>query len=316
MVLADRINDKSDEALYRKIKCLDIDPTAEIEAVVGYGSYLKFSKEMPVDVTHPAAPAEPDTAFLVSWDFLVPEDSDLTDGQLLDRAAKLSRQSEFRESRRSFHEWRRKLIARKVTMAAARDEMARCLAIYNCIVASAHSRTRTRTALQVAAVAAPLADLAIPGLGLAGGVAFGLGAMLSERLLPVPAPGPREKIAALVHDSREAFGWYALNLPAKPPLRRTARPAHPAPCATGSTGLKLESRTAPFETLVIEHIEKASGNQRAQRTRHLSSLRFPPHWKIRTRAFGAALQPGPPRRSWSTPPAPHKCPGPEAPKSP
>ena len=47
MVLADRINDKSDEALYRKIKCLDIDPTAEIEAVVGYGSYLNSVRRCP-----------------------------------------------------------------------------------------------------------------------------------------------------------------------------------------------------------------------------------------------------------------------------
>lgn len=45
--------------------------------------------------------------------------------------------------------------------------------------------------------------------GLVGGVAFGLGAILVDKLMPAPQAGEREKIAALVHDSREAFGWHA-----------------------------------------------------------------------------------------------------------
>jgi hypothetical protein len=143
-----------------------------------------------------------------AWEFLVPEDSDLTDAELLKRAATLSRQSEFRDSRQQFHEWRRKLIAKRVTVHAALAEMNRCLAIYNDIVDKTRLRSRVLAALQVAAVAAPLADLALPGVGVIGGVILGAGVFLSDKLVQVPQAGEREKIAALVHDSREAFGWH------------------------------------------------------------------------------------------------------------
>jgi hypothetical protein len=63
------------------------------------------------------------------------------------------------------------------------------------------------TALQVAALTAPLADFALPGLGTVGGVAFGGGAFLADKLVPFLQAGARETIAAIVHDSREMFGW-------------------------------------------------------------------------------------------------------------
>jgi hypothetical protein len=198
----------ADEALYRKIKAIDVDPAANIETVVGYGSYATFSKEIPIDVTHPATSTEENTALLFGWDFLVPEDSALDDATLLDRAIKLSRQSEFRDSRRRFHDWRRRLIVKRVSVETARSEMNRCLSTYNQIVAKNYARARTLTALQVLALATPLADLALPGVGMVGGVVFGMGAFLAEKLLPHREIGAREKVAALVHDSREAFGWH------------------------------------------------------------------------------------------------------------
>ena len=198
----------ADEALYRKIKAIDIDPAANIETVVGYGSYATFSKEIPIDVTHPATSTEESAALLFGWDFLVPEDSDLDDATLLDRAIKLSRQSEFRDSRRRFHDWRRRLILKRVGVETARSEMNRCLSAYNQIVAKNYARARTLTALQVLALATPLADLALPGVGVVGGVVFGLGAFLAEKLIPHREIGAREKVAALVHDSRKAFGWH------------------------------------------------------------------------------------------------------------
>jgi hypothetical protein len=208
MVLANRINEQADDALFQKMrKIVGIDPTAEIESVVGYGSYAKFQEEVPIDETGAASPVAADVALLVKWEFLVPEESDLTDGELLKRAVTLSRKSEFRDSRRQFHEWRRKLSARRVSVDAAVAEMNRCLVIYNEIVDKARRRSRALAALQVAAVAAPLADLVAPGAGMIGGVVFGAGAFLADKFVPVPQAGAREKIAALVHDSREAFGW-------------------------------------------------------------------------------------------------------------
>jgi hypothetical protein len=149
----------------------------------------------------------PDNAFLFRWDFVVPEDSNATDAELLERAAKLSRHSEFRDSRRRFHEWRRRLIANHTTVDVARAEMNRCLGVINDVVDKSRMHSRALTALQVIAAAVPLEDLTHPGVGMAGGVAFGLGAILADKFIPSPQMGEREKIGALVHDSRVAFGW-------------------------------------------------------------------------------------------------------------
>jgi hypothetical protein len=125
-VLANKLDEKADKDLYQRIrKIVSIDPAAEIEAVVGYGSYAKFREEVPIDETQAPNRLAADTALLVSWEFLVPEDSDLTDTELLKRAAALSRKSEFRDSRRQFHEWRRKLIGKGVSVEAALSEMNR-----------------------------------------------------------------------------------------------------------------------------------------------------------------------------------------------
>jgi hypothetical protein len=208
-VLVDALNPEKDEALYRRIRAIaDIDPTADIEAVVGYGSFARFREEAPVDLTPSRVAPEKDPAFLFRWDFVVPEDSDLSDDELLKRAIKLSRNDEFRDSRRQFHDWRRRLIAKRVTIETARSEMDRCLAVYTDVISKANIRTRVLRALQVVAATAPLADLALPGLGMVGGVVFGVGALLAERFVPVPTIGAREKFAALVHDSREKFGWH------------------------------------------------------------------------------------------------------------
>ncbi len=214
MVLADRMNTKADEELFRKLKNLDVDPAANIESVVGFGSYQDFRREIPVEgmrMEGPPAPAAtiPENAFLFRWDFVVPEDRDATDAKLLERAVVLSQQSEFRESRRRFHNWRRRLIANQVDAQKARDEMSRCLAVCNQVSEQSAKRHRTLTALQVIAAAAPLADFIHPGVGALGGVAFGLGAIVADKLVPEPQIGERERVAALVYDSRAAFGWYS-----------------------------------------------------------------------------------------------------------
>ena len=186
---------EKDEALYRRIRAIaDIDPTADFEAVVGYGSFARFREEAPVDLMPSRVAPEQDRAFLFRWDFVVPEDNDLSDDELLKRAIKLSRNDEIRDSRRQFHDWRRKLIAKRATMETARSEMDRCLAIYADVVSKAKIRTRVLRALQVVAATAPLADLTLPGLGMAGGVVFGIGALLAERFVSVPTVGAREKL--------------------------------------------------------------------------------------------------------------------------
>ena len=214
MVLVDKIkeftgdssDDLVDEAFLQSIKKLDIDPAADIEAIVGYGSYAKFSAEVQIDVAPTPTVLAADTALLFRWDFVVPEDSTLSDDTLLDRAIKLSHHDEFRQSRRELHDWRRKLVAKNISVDRARTEMNRCIEVYNGIAEKALLSNHRRTALQVAAVTAPIADLLMPGAGSIAGVVLGVVALFANQLLPAPKVGPREKFAALVHDSREAFG--------------------------------------------------------------------------------------------------------------
>jgi hypothetical protein len=78
---------------------------------------------------------------------------------------------------------------------------------YNDIIDKSRRRSNALTALQVGGIAAPLADFAAPGLGTGSAVLLTVGAFLFDKVVPSPTPGRRERVAALVHDSREAFGW-------------------------------------------------------------------------------------------------------------
>ncbi len=68
-VLANKLNEQADNDLYQKIrKIVSIDPAAEIEAVVGYGSYAKFHEEVPIDEMQAPNRSAADTALFVSWE--------------------------------------------------------------------------------------------------------------------------------------------------------------------------------------------------------------------------------------------------------
>jgi hypothetical protein len=199
-----------DPEVLAQIHALDIDPAEPPEVVVGYGSLGKYQSEAKEKRAAPAtqdpAPAGNATLF-VTWDFLVPEDSTLSDTDLLLKAIALNSKEEFRDSRRRFHEWRRKLAARGVSVDQAQTEMNRCLTVFNEIVAKERRRTRRLTALQAVAAAAPLADFIHVGVGMVAGAALTGLSIAADKWLPHYAVGARESVAALVHDSREAFGW-------------------------------------------------------------------------------------------------------------
>jgi hypothetical protein len=208
--IAAPIDEIADSELVSEIRALDVDPAGTVEVVVGYGSLAKYRADGIASRSDEAKPAEAGPATLfITWDFLVPEDSTLSDTDLLLRAVALSGKDEFRDARRRFHEWRRKLAASGASVALARAEMNRCLAVCNEITTKERRRTRCLTALQAVAAAAPLADFANPGVGTAAGVLLGVASMAADRVIPHYKIGERESVAALVHDSREAFGWRA-----------------------------------------------------------------------------------------------------------
>lgn len=197
----------ADQELLAEIRALDLDPAGTVEVVVGYGSLAKYRSDAASAAKSASDNAGPATLF-VTWDFLVPEDSTLSDNELLLRAVALSSKSEFRDARRRFHEWRRQLAANGASLTQAQAEMSRCLAVFNEITAKERRRNRCLTALQAVATAAPLAALAHHGAGAdAASVVLNLASMAAERVIPHYTVSGRESVAALVHDSREAFGW-------------------------------------------------------------------------------------------------------------
>jgi hypothetical protein len=104
-LVEDPRNDSTDEALLKTIRELDADPAANIDVVVGYETYAKFSEEVKLDVAAPIAETVDKTALLFRWDFVVPEEeSNITDEKYLETAIGLSDHDEFRASRREFHE--------------------------------------------------------------------------------------------------------------------------------------------------------------------------------------------------------------------
>ena len=206
-VLRNALNQNSDKLLYQQMRRLDLDPAAEVEVVVGYGSYSDFQRELPLEFGRPRSNQKIDSNLLVRWNFLVPNDSDLSDAKLLSKAVELSRKSEFRESRREFHSWRRKLLRKRASVEEATVEMEKCLKVYRGIMRKRKGRNAVRTALQLMAVTVPLADFVVDHLGSVSAVAFGIGSILADKWLPEPMAGTREKCAALVYDSRKAFGW-------------------------------------------------------------------------------------------------------------
>lgn len=204
------ISASADPEVFAQIQALDLDPTAPPEVVVGYGSLPQYLSD--VRTNTPAEPApglEGDATLFVTWDFLVPEDSSLSDADLLMKALALNNKDEYRDSRRQFHEWRRKMAQNGKSVAEARAEMTRCLKVFNDVVAKEHRRNRRLTALQAVAAAAPLADFIHMGVGVATGAALTGLAIAADKWMPHYTVGPRESIAALIHDSRQAFGWRA-----------------------------------------------------------------------------------------------------------
>lgn len=204
------IVEEADNELVNKIRRLPLLLSTQIETVVAYGSYHAFQEDAywsnnPADKETEAEKGSGD-ALLLSWDFFVPEDPDLSDIEILAKVVrKLEVDQEFNEHRRAFNELRRRLSASGIDPLMARAEIEKRLAAYNRILQSISRLQMARTVLTYAAIAAPLADFLLPGLGSASGVALGLASQSWSNWAPNPQPGAGESAVAMVHDLREEF---------------------------------------------------------------------------------------------------------------
>ncbi len=210
-VVMKNIIDEADEELVQKIRRLSLGIPKHIETAVAYGSLKAFNDENSAQgASSPHESPEggnPSDVLLLSWDFFVPEDQDLSDIQLLEKLVeKIAKDSEFREHREAFNALRRSLSNGTATPQQAVREIERRLIDYNRILRSIGRLNTARTVLTYAAIAAPLADFIAPGFGTGSGVVLGLASQTWPRWAPSPKPGPEQAAVAMVHDLREEFG--------------------------------------------------------------------------------------------------------------
>jgi hypothetical protein len=198
--------DAEDEHLVQIIRDLPIPPVTKIEAVTAYSSYAKFRKDVAASaVAGTQGDADPRDALLLTWDVFIPEDTNLSDVQMLQKIVKLNENPEFVEHRTAFQVFRRELLAKNVDLFAAKLEIEERLAAYNGILKSVSRVRKARTFLTYAAIGVQLMDFVRPGLGIATGVGLGLASSSWESWAPNPKAGPYEQSVAMVHDLRKAF---------------------------------------------------------------------------------------------------------------
>lgn len=209
------IIEEADNELIDKIRRLPLRPSTRVETAVAYGSCRAFREDiLPAPNRFADQGTQPENggrgdALLLSWDFFVPDDPDLSDIEILSKVVtKLAVDREFNEHRRVFNDLRRRLSASGADPLTARAEIEKRLAAYNRILQSISRLQTARMVLTYAAIAAPLADFLVPGLGTSGGVALGLASQTWSKWAPNPLPGPEESAVAMVHDLRQEFDFH------------------------------------------------------------------------------------------------------------
>ena len=161
--------DAVDDVITDRIRWLPIAQGFKIETVAAYGSFAPFQQA--AERPQPVQPyGDPRKTMLLTWDFFVPDDSNLTDLQLLERVVKLNDNAEFVEHRHAFQRLRNELMEQQLTPAQARHEMEERLAAYNGILASVATLKVARSVLTVATTTAPLLEFVHPGVGTVSGV--------------------------------------------------------------------------------------------------------------------------------------------------
>jgi hypothetical protein len=186
----------------------DIPANVWVDPMAAYPSYNTFAEDVSIRV-NPKKPTSTDSclAGVFGWEFVVPEDPKLSDIELLRVAAELASDSSFRDKRRAFHDWRRRVIKEGITQKAALEEMSTLVQEYNDVVRKARVRTTILNGFTVAGVAVSIAaSFAVPVAGLVGAF-LAAGRFGAEKWMPGSEPSSDQKAAAMFHDARKQFGW-------------------------------------------------------------------------------------------------------------
>ncbi len=186
----------------------DIPNSVWVDPMAAYPSYDTFAKDVTVRVNRKKlTSADTRLAGLFGWEFVVPEEPKMSDLELLGVAAKLASDASFREKRRAFHDWRRRVIKEGITENTALEEMKTLVDEYKDVVRKSGLRTRILNGFTIAGIAASIAgSFAVPAVGLVGAF-LGVGRLGVEKWMPDSEPSTDQRAAAMFHDARKKFGW-------------------------------------------------------------------------------------------------------------
>jgi hypothetical protein len=184
-----------------------------IRPVAAYRSFSTFEQQVSVSAARPGkADREGELAAVFAREFHVPDDPRLSDLKLLEQAAGLARDPEFRAKRSAFHQWLEDAIRRGLENREAVAEMHNRIRECDDVIKRMRVRSRAKFAFlatklclaggSVLAVAGAFPPLA-PILGNAA-------VMLVEYSMLQGKPElqlPRDTPAAMFYTARKHFGW-------------------------------------------------------------------------------------------------------------
>jgi hypothetical protein len=191
-VLAEEFGSLKDRALVARIPRVN-----EIEAVVAYGSYRKFSIQRGNVLNEVTPGGQP--VFTFGWSFFVPSNSKRSDKDLLREAVELAHAEEILTWRAAVQRWRRNTILLGKSDDAALADMEAMIADYHRAARRLKIQVRSRWGLAVTAAAAGAAAAFVPPVGIPAAI-FGLGSLIPSGNIPKSL-----EAAAMFHEARRRF---------------------------------------------------------------------------------------------------------------
>jgi hypothetical protein len=197
-VLRDWADRKNDTKLFMGI------PPKIVDSVAAYSSYQEFSEDYDVDpITEPVPSGN--LLNLFGWQFLVPDNPDRSDEDLLKEAIELANLDETKRHRQIFHRWRRDVIDAGKPSDEVLAEMEEAIQDYRDAIRRRNEMTRYEYAFAAVIAATGAATTVLPLMAIPAALA-GLGVFMAQKGLQEEIP-EKVRVAAMFHDARKRFGW-------------------------------------------------------------------------------------------------------------
>jgi hypothetical protein len=198
LVLTDWTDEENDRKLLMGI------PPRNVDSVAAYSSYEEFSDDHDVDPTTEPVPSG-NLLNLFGWEFLVPNNPDRSDEDLLKEALELANLDETKRHRHIFHKWRRDVIYADKPSHEILAEMEEAIQDYRDAIRRSNRMTRYEYAFAAVTAGTGVGTVAFPLMAIPAAFA-GLGMFLARKGAQEKIP-ENVQVAAMFHDARKRFGW-------------------------------------------------------------------------------------------------------------